>query len=133
MSRLNCAELVAYGEERLKIGGRFASTHACARGVIKRPKWCEFCGAPPAKTRLHGHHEDHARGLDVLWICGGCHCKLHNEGSRSRFVQGARRILECLGDKDALKQCPCCPSTKCKMDEPCYGCETYSEWLPNGC
>ena len=27
-----------------------------------------------------------------------------------------------------LNQCPCCPATKCKMDEPCLGCETYSQW-----
>ena len=27
-----------------------------------------------------------------------------------------------------LNQCPCCPATKCLMDEPCLGCETYAEW-----
>lgn len=27
-----------------------------------------------------------------------------------------------------LHQCPCSPATMCSMDEPCLGCETYSEW-----
>ena len=30
-----------------------------------------------------------------------------------------------------LRECPCDPSCKCLMDEPCYGCETYGEWLKN--
>lgn len=28
-----------------------------------------------------------------------------------------------------LMPCPCCPATRCSMDEPCLGCETYGEWL----
>lgn len=28
-----------------------------------------------------------------------------------------------------LEQCPCCPSTRCRMSESCRGCETYSQWL----
>lgn len=27
-----------------------------------------------------------------------------------------------------LHQCPCCKATKCVMDEPCLGCETYAAW-----
>lgn len=29
---------------------------------------------------------------------------------------------------DELHQCPCCKATKCVMDEPCLGCETYAAW-----
>jgi len=25
-------------------------------------------------------------------------------------------------------QCPCNTATKCKMDEPCLGCEEYAQW-----
>ncbi len=32
-------------------------------------------------------------------------------------------------EKPDLHQCPCEPATKCLMDEPCLGCETYAEWL----
>jgi len=31
--------------------------------------------------------------------------------------------------KKKIYPCPCCPATKCIMDEPCLGCETYDEWL----
>jgi len=30
---------------------------------------------------------------------------------------------------EELHQCPCDEAVKCIMDEPCLGCETYSEWL----
>ncbi|MCP3941078.1 MAG: hypothetical protein GY710_06300 [Desulfobacteraceae bacterium] len=28
--------------------------------------------------------------------------------------------------KEKLKQCPYCKATKCLMNEPCPGCETYA-------
>lgn len=31
--------------------------------------------------------------------------------------------------KIELKQCPYCKATKCIMDEPCDGCETYPEYM----
>jgi hypothetical protein len=31
--------------------------------------------------------------------------------------------------KEELHQCPCCPVTKCVMNEPCLGCEQYAIWL----
>jgi hypothetical protein len=31
--------------------------------------------------------------------------------------------------KPELHQCPCDPACKCEMDDPCFGCETYGEWL----
>ena len=30
--------------------------------------------------------------------------------------------------ESTMHQCPCDKATKCKMDEPCLGCETYSQW-----
>jgi len=30
--------------------------------------------------------------------------------------------------ENELHQCPCDSATKCKMAEPCLGCETYSKW-----
>lgn len=33
--------------------------------------------------------------------------------------------------EDKLYQCPCDKAVTCIMDEPCLGCETYSEWLTN--
>ena len=28
-----------------------------------------------------------------------------------------------------LYPCPCCPATQCDFQDPCLGCEVYSEWL----
>lgn len=37
--------------------------------------------------------------------------------------------LSAFLSRDGLTKCPCDPSTKCRMTEPCVGCETYSAWL----
>lgn len=34
-----------------------------------------------------------------------------------------------MSKAEDLHQCPCDPATKCLMDEPCLGCETYSKWI----
>ena len=39
--------------------------------LTKEP--CLFCG----ETRVHGHHRDYSRPLDVIWLCARCHHRLH--------------------------------------------------------
>ena len=48
---------------------------AIRRGEIQRPKRCELCSKA---DRLHGHHEDYDKPLDVIWLCPSCHNRLHN-------------------------------------------------------
>ena len=37
---------------------------------------CESCGAT---TKLHAHHSDYHKPLDVLYLCPKCHTKWHKE------------------------------------------------------
>lgn len=43
---------------------------------IVRPSQCSACGIG---CKPHGHHEDYSKPLNVVWLCGTCHNKLHNE------------------------------------------------------
>ena len=43
-------------------------------GKLIRAECCESCGK---QGRLHGHHDDYARPLDVRWLCGACHRRWH--------------------------------------------------------
>ena len=55
-----------------KIAARAAVNLAVHQGtLVKRP--CEHCGA----KRVHGHHTDYSRPLDVMWLCQKCHTNEH--------------------------------------------------------
>jgi hypothetical protein len=45
-------------------------------GKIVPPSKCESCGR---EVKLHAHHEDYSKPLDVKWLCRPCHNKLHFE------------------------------------------------------
>ena len=40
-----------------------------------KPTECEICKW--SKTRLSGHHQDYSKPLEVIWVCGSCHKKIH--------------------------------------------------------
>ena len=39
--------------------------------LTKEP--CLFCG----EAKVHAHHRDYSRPLDVVWLCPKCHHRLH--------------------------------------------------------
>lgn len=41
--------------------------------LIAKP--CEVCGS---KDRIHAHHEDYSKPLNVKWLCAPCHIEAHN-------------------------------------------------------
>ena len=48
---------------------------AIASGAIVKSKSCQDCGA--TDVRIHGHHPDYNKPLDVIWLCVPCHARLH--------------------------------------------------------
>lgn len=53
---------------------------AIKAGRLKRQS-CEKCGSA---VRVHGHHDDYYKPLEVRWLCSKCHAKLHREIENSR-------------------------------------------------
>lgn len=50
-----------------------ATNQAIGRGdLVRQP--CEVCGTT---TRIHAHHEDHTKPLEVRWLCAEHHHALH--------------------------------------------------------
>ena len=48
-------------------------------GHIIKPDRCQECGAT---GKIHGHHEDYAKPLEVEWLCPQCHTNRHKESER---------------------------------------------------
>jgi hypothetical protein len=55
-----------------------AVLNAICRGDLTRPKNCSRCGAV---GRIHGHHEDYGKPLEVIWLCNACHLDVHERSS----------------------------------------------------
>jgi hypothetical protein len=58
-----------------------AALNAIRTGRLIRPAACERCGMP--HQRLHKHHEDYTRPLDVVFLCPKCHRILHLQKKRA--------------------------------------------------
>lgn len=52
---------------------RHAIAYALQTGRIQR-KPCEHCGS---QKRVHAHHHDYSKPLEVTWLCSICHGKEH--------------------------------------------------------
>lgn len=40
--------------------------------LFKKP--CEICG----DNKVHAHHKDYSKPLDIVWLCPKCHHRLHS-------------------------------------------------------
>jgi hypothetical protein len=49
--------------------------NAVRDGRLSKPTKCQICGEE--HHRIHGHHEDYTRPLDVVWVCPPCHQAFH--------------------------------------------------------
>ncbi len=58
---------------------------ALYNGKLTRPKKCERC---EEVEKLHGHHPDYNKPLEVIWLCPACHGAEHkrlNQEKRNKF------------------------------------------------
>jgi hypothetical protein len=47
---------------------------ALLTGELVRPVLCEACGLlPRGRGKIHAHHADYSRPLEVEWLCPACH------------------------------------------------------------
>jgi hypothetical protein len=57
-----------------RTAARMLLNSAVKTGKVVRAPACEGCGIV---GRLHGHHDDYAKPLEVRWLCPPCHGKEH--------------------------------------------------------
>lgn len=66
--------------------------YAIRKGRMSRLP-CEACGT---EERVHAHHEDYSKPLDVHWLCYVCHKKAHpvsDEDKRIKFSKAKKAHL----------------------------------------
>ncbi len=89
MCSMECAGYHSSERRRQKTGkktGEFETAQylvmrAIKSGQLKKPKCCSKCGKNPGlnsrgRSKLHAHHEDHAKPLVVEWLCFDCHAAI---------------------------------------------------------
>lgn len=65
-----------YKEENpIKDGARTMVGNAVRDGKLSKPKNCSECGEEA--VRIHGHHDDYSKPLEVRWLCPPCHFAWH--------------------------------------------------------
>lgn len=63
---------------------------AIRRGELRRPGTCSKCGA---SGKIHGHHPDYSRPLDVVWLCVNCHWAEHRVIRRETRQREVERTM----------------------------------------
>lgn len=75
-----CRHAKGYGERYYRSSPIKGQAHNRAsraerKGLIERPDSCEQCGS--SRFKLHAHHDDYLKQLNVRWLCPGCHHQWH--------------------------------------------------------
>lgn len=73
---------------REKRSAHEAVGHAVRAGRIAKADKCEACGV--VEARIHGHHDDYSKPLEVRWLCSKCHRAWH----RKYDEEESRKIVE---------------------------------------
>ena len=64
-----------YEKHKDKWIARAKARYAVKTGKLVKPTKCEGC---ELKKPLQGHHPDHSKPLEVIWLCSTCHAEEHN-------------------------------------------------------
>lgn len=65
-----------YSERNPKKKNATSMVHNAVKyGFLERPNNCSACGK--YNKRIHGHHCDYDKPLDVIWMCPSCHSEWH--------------------------------------------------------
>ena len=59
-----------------RVSAHSALNYAKRLGKVVAAESCQMCGR--SDLRLHAHHEDYSKPLDVVWLCNSCHGRRHN-------------------------------------------------------
>ena len=57
---------------------QYLITQSIKKGIITKKLICENCGKTSCK--IDGHHEDYQQPFSIVWLCVGCHQKIHAYG-----------------------------------------------------
>jgi hypothetical protein len=60
-----------------KVKAQSLVREAVYRGRLTKPDRCEGCGKKLPRRRIHGHHADYDKPLEVEWLCALCHSQRH--------------------------------------------------------
>lgn len=61
----------------IKNAAKYMVNNAVRDGRLKKEYSCSNCGI--TGVRIHGHHDDYSKPLDVRWLCSKCHMAWHKE------------------------------------------------------
>lgn len=56
--------------------------NAIRDGRIEKGHFCSICGIDNVK--IHGHHDDYSRPLEVRWLCSMCHEDWHRDNGEGK-------------------------------------------------
>lgn len=62
-------------ENKEKVSAWSKISYHLKNGNIVKPDNCEICKKP--HQRIHAHHDNYKKPLDVKWVCPVCHKEIH--------------------------------------------------------
>lgn len=82
-SRLTKEATRSYRERNpVKWAAHMMINNRVKNGTIVKPDNCAECGSN--EFRLHGHHDDYGKPLEVRWLCPSCHHQWHKENGEGK-------------------------------------------------